>query len=126
MTKVIYPQDNGEDITVNLGNPIWAAVFAWLLPGAGHFYQRRFPKGFLFLIVILSTYFAGLALGEGRVVYASLKKNDIRWQYFFQAGVGLPAAPAVVQALKVKNENDAPFFIMCERYPYEYLSLIHI
>ena len=26
----------------------------------------------------------------------------------------------MVQALKVKNENDAPFFIMCERYPYEY------
>lgn len=119
MTKVIYPQRDGDNITVNLRNPVLAVVLAWIFPGAGHFYQRRFPKGFLFMIVILSTYFAGLALGEGRVVYASMRKHDVRWQYFFQAGVGLPAAPAIVQAMKIKDGGE-PFFIMSERYPEKY------
>ena len=119
MTKIIYPQRNGENISVDLRDPIWAVFLAWIFPGAGHFYQRRFPKGFLFMIVILSTYFAGLALGEGRVVYASMKKNNVRWQYFLQAGVGLPAAPAIVQSMKVKDGGE-PFFIMCERYPMGY------
>lgn len=122
MTEVIYQQDEGEDIVVNLRDPYWAAVLAWVWPGAGHFYQRRFPKGCLFMVCILSTYFAGLALGEGRVVYASLKPNDLRWQYFCQIGVGIPAFPAIVQSMATSNkdkpdEGADPFFVMCERYP---------
>lgn len=127
MTEVIYKQDDAEDIVVELRDPYWAAVLAWLWPGAGHLYQRRFPKAFLFMACILSTYFAGLALGEGRVVYASLKKNDFRWQYFCQLGVGIPALPALAQSMvtseKDKSGNRAdPFFIMCERYPKDFAS----
>ncbi len=127
MTEVIYKQDEGEDIVVDLRDPYWAAVLAWLWPGAGHLYQRRFPKAFLFMACILSTYFAGLALGEGRVVYASMKTNDFRWQYFCQLGVGIPAMPAMVQSMataeKDKNGNrQDPFFVLCERYPKDFSS----
>ncbi len=116
MTKVIYPQDEGEDVVVNLRDPFWSALLAWLVPGAGHLYQRRIPKACLFAVCILTTYFAGLALGEGRVVYASWKPGDYRWQYACQLGVGLPAIPAMVQSMRVKDGSD-PYFILCERHP---------
>ncbi len=116
MTEVIYPQESGEPVVVNLRDPYRAALFAWLWPGMGHFYQRRFAKGFLFMICILSVYFFGLALGQGRVVYASLDKADFRWPYICQLGVGIPALPAIPQRMMTKGGGD-PMFVMCERYP---------
>lgn len=119
MPEIVYPQEEGEPIVVDLQDPYWAAFLAWLWPGAGHFYQRRFAKGFLFMICILSTFFYGLGLGHGRVVYASFKKGDVRWQYICQLGVGAPALPAMLQAVKTKNGAD-PFWVLCERFPADY------
>lgn len=95
-------RDSPELIEVELRDPRLAAFLAWLLPGAGHFYQRRVAKGVLFMTCILGTYFFGMYLGEGRVVYASLRSEDRRLPYFCQVGVGLPALPAVVQARREK------------------------
>ncbi|MFP6752017.1 MAG: DUF6677 family protein [Pirellulaceae bacterium] len=86
-----------ESIYIDLRNPYLAALLAWLCPGAGHLYQRRYGKGILFLVCILSTYIFGFTIGGGHVVYASWVKNDRRWQYGCQVGVGLPALPAIVQ-----------------------------
>ena len=60
-----------EMIEVDLRNPAVAAVWAWVCPGAGHIYQRRYSKGILFMVCILATWFFGLSLGGGHVVYAS-------------------------------------------------------
>lgn len=98
-----------DAIEVDLRNPNLAALLAWLLPGAGHLYQRRYGKGMLFMICILTTYFFGLALGDGHVVYASWTDTDIRWQYICQLGVGLPALPALEQSRRVKNDVEPLF-----------------
>ncbi len=87
-----------DPVEVDLKNPAWAAFLAWLWPGAGHLYQRRYGKALLFMVCILVTYFWGLAMGEGHVVYASFRKHDMRYPYLLQVGVGLPALPAIVQA----------------------------
>jgi len=97
-------------IEVNLRRPEVAAFWAWFWPGAGHLYQRRYAKGMLFMICILSTYFYGLALGGGHSVYASFTDSDRRWQYICQVGVGLPALPAVVQSYRVIRLNKPPLF----------------
>ena len=95
-----------DQIEIDLRQPGLAAVLAWLWPGAGHIYQRRYGKGLLFMTCILCTYFLGLSIGQGHVVYASWTKNDKRWQYFCQAGVGLPALPALIQnRLVMKGEK---------------------
>jgi hypothetical protein len=92
----------------------WLAAFlAWLLPGAGHLYQRRYGKGLLFMVCILSTFFYGIFLGSGNVVYASFRKDDgrdylqddVRYAYLCQVGIGLPALPAIVQARRVGGAN---------------------
>src|SRR5882724_10165446 len=94
-----------ETLEIDLRDPALAAVLAWLIPGAGHLYQRRTGKGLLFMICILGTYFFGLALGEGKVVYASWNQVDRRWQIPLQAGVGLPAIPAGVQNMTIRRGN---------------------
>ena len=116
MSTVNFKQSDGSDILVNLREPYVAAVLAWLWPGAGHIYQRRFTKAFIFMICILGTFFYGLGISRGRCVYASWKQNDKRWQYVFQLGVGAPALPAIVQNIKTRKGGD-PFFVIAERWP---------
>ncbi|MCE2791772.1 MAG: hypothetical protein LW697_04870 [Blastopirellula sp.] len=106
MTAVQYDLEEGQPLTIELRDTRWAALLAWLWPGAGHLYQRRYAKGLLFMVCILSTFFFGLAMGRGRVVYASTRPNDFRWQYFCQAGVGLPAFPAILQAAVTRSGSD--------------------
>jgi hypothetical protein len=98
-----------EEIEIDLRNPVVAAVLAWLWPGAGHLYQRRYAKGILFMVCVLVTFFFGLTLGGGHVVYASLNKADRRWQYLCQLGVGAPALPALLQAHRVRS-GQTPLF----------------
>ncbi|EMI19050.1 hypothetical protein, membrane [Rhodopirellula maiorica SM1] len=77
-----------DGLRVDLRNRSLAAFLAWLLPGAGHYYQGRTSKAALFFVCILSTWVLGFALGGGHVVYASWQPGDKRWHYFLQAGVG--------------------------------------
>jgi hypothetical protein len=98
-----------EQIEIDLKDPLFAAFLAWLIPGMGHWYQGRRHKAVLFFVCILGTFFYGLYLGEGRVVYASMRENDRRLPYLCQVGVGLPALPALIQA-KRKVPIQVPIF----------------
>jgi hypothetical protein len=95
-----------QPLQIDLRNPGTAALLAWLWPGAGHLYQRRYAKAVLFMVCILGTYFFGLALGEGKVVYAAWNQADRRWQYPLQLGVGLPAMPALLQNVVVRRGGE--------------------
>ena len=100
-------------VEIELKDPRLAAFLAWLVPGLGHIYQGRTGKGILFSICILGTFFYGMYIGSGRVVYASTadvfsrKFLSDRWQYACQIGVGLPALPALVQRARV-NAHKQP------------------
>jgi hypothetical protein len=98
------PSGEPVELAINLKDPRVAALLAWLVPGLGHFYQGRTAKGVLFMVCILGTFFYGLYIGNGQVVYASTTPTLLtRWQYIFQLGVGLPAAPALVQTWRADN-----------------------
>jgi len=113
--------DSSEVIEVDLRNQKVAALLAWLWPGAGHIYQRRYGKGALFMTCILGTFFFGLVLGGGHVVYAS-SWNDVgpgarpgfkglfsRWHFGCQACVGAPVLPALVQRIRVSSGREPLF-----------------
>ena len=108
LSEEITKPSEPEVLEIDLRTPWIATTCAWLFPGAGHFYQRRYVKGTIFMVCILSTYFAGLIMGGGHVVYASWVKNDMRWHYLFQVGVGLPALPAVVQCQRERQLGGLP------------------
>lgn len=86
-----------DDQLIDLRNRHLAAFLAWLIPGAGHFYQRRFAKGMLCLVCILSLWVLGFAIGGFHVVYASRQPTDHRWHYYLQVGAGAVALPALLQ-----------------------------
>jgi hypothetical protein len=103
-------------IEIDLKSPWKAALWGFLIPGAGHFYQGRVGKGVLFAACILTTFFYGLYLGGGRVVYASTTKPIAnpgkfidRWQFACQAPVGFAAIPAYMQAWRVET-GSKPLF----------------
>ncbi|MBS0210509.1 MAG: hypothetical protein JSS27_16315 [Planctomycetes bacterium] len=90
---------------IDLKNRAWAAFLAWLIPGLGHWYQGRRAKAVLYFLCISTTFIWGMYLGGGRVVYAQWTPHDQRWQFFCQAGVGLPAIPAVLQSRRFSATN---------------------
>ncbi len=89
--------------TVSLRNPSLAALLAWLVPGAGHFYQGRTGKGILYAVCILGLYLMGMIMGEGKIVYWRWV-NPLNYPekfclyYLGQFFVGLPALPALIQS----------------------------
>jgi hypothetical protein len=108
-------------IEVDLRNPLVAALLAWAWPGAGHLYQRRYLKGVLFMACILGTYFFGLAMANGHVVYSSFTPQDRRWQYVCQFGVGTPSLLALVQRQRVIIRGEEPLLdgLMAPPHPVE-------
>ncbi len=109
---------------IDLKDPRLAAFLAWLVPGLGHMYQGRTGKGVLFFVCIVGTFYYGLYIGGGRVVYASTadvfsKQFLERWQYICQVGAGLPALPAVVQRQRLRENKPPILGDNFERPPYE-------
>lgn len=123
MAKTTIDSQRGNDskIEIDLKDPRLAAFLAWLVPGLGHIYQGRTGKGILFSVCILGTFFYGMYIGSGRVVYASTtqplmwkfpfvtSKFAERWQYACQVGVGLAAMPAYVQTWRMESGKDPLF-----------------
>ena len=103
MSKTVTIMHGPDEQVVDLKDPLFAALLGWLIPGLGHLYQGRTAKGLLFMISILSTFFFGLSISEGKAVYAWWSQDDWRLPYMCQLAVGLPATPALVQSYLVRN-----------------------
>jgi hypothetical protein len=99
----------------NLKDPVLAAFLAWLIPGLGHWYQGRREKAVLYFVCILGIFFYGVylggngELGYGRAVYYAINDEEWRLYYFCQMWVGLPALPALVQAVRESEGKEAYF-----------------
>lgn len=119
LSKSSNPKPTGriefESIEIDLRDPVIAAVLAWLWPGLGHIYQRRYAKGALFMTCITTLFFAGVFLGGGRSVSAfdgeaiRARKYGMIMQFAAQFGCGGPSFPAVVQQVRV-TRNQAPLW----------------
>jgi len=98
-----------DDCEIDLKNRYVAGALAILVPAAGHFYQGRKNKAYLFFVCVMGMFLMGMFVGKGRVVYASWAPDDFRIQYPAQALVGLPAAPSLLQAWYAKSDPDRKF-----------------
>ena len=104
------------DPRLNLKNRNVAAVLAFLIPGAGHWYQGRCFKAAIYSVCILSTFFWGQAMAEWKGVYFRwqdfegnnrFRTRDRTIGYLSQVLVGLPSLPAIVQWQRYSSGNDA-------------------
>lgn len=109
---------------VDLRNRFAAGLLAWLFPGAGHWYQRRYFKAILFSSCIWPLLIAGLWMGSyaeetpngptgrqfhfARTVYCSWRLGDKRLYFIPQACVGCVALPALWQA-RFPGDADGSF-----------------
>jgi hypothetical protein len=94
----------------DLRDPTTAVILAFLVPGLGHFYQRRVFKGVLYAVCILGTFFTGLRIGHGQVVYFHWKQPENRtYAYLCQFWVGIPALPALAQVRRARDLFDANY-----------------
>jgi hypothetical protein len=104
-----------EQIDIDLRDPWTAGFLAWLMPGLGHFYQRRYPKALIFFLCIMPTFVAGCALGSSREVgtarnaYWSWRPGDMRFWWLTQAPLGPAVIPSVLQAWQI-NSGQPPMF----------------
>ncbi|MDR1384871.1 MAG: hypothetical protein LBJ67_13640 [Planctomycetaceae bacterium] len=93
----------------SLRNPFLAAIFAWLVPGLGHWYQGRKAKAILFFCCITSIFLFGCYMGSdreygvARVVYICWKKGETRLFFIPQAFIGSAAIPAWLQKSRVEQ-----------------------
>jgi len=92
---------------VDLRNRPLAALLAWLIPGAGHFYQGRRTKAAIFFVCILYIWILGFGIGGSHVVYSSWQPGDKRWHYYLQAGAGIVAFPAYLQGRRMNDATDS-------------------
>lgn len=67
-----------------------ACLLAWLLPGAGHLYLRRFGKGSLLLVAVMALFVLGVAMGARLQMYFGLDDPLALLRSVAQVGMGLP------------------------------------
>jgi len=100
---------------IDLRNPIVAGILAFLLPGAGHLYQRRFFKAFVFAFGIWGSWWTGMAMSDWKALQAPNQENmqtATVLKFAGQAGVGLPSLWAVYQSKRYyAKENTSPITI---------------
>jgi len=94
------------DPRISLKKPVLAAILAFLIPGAGHLYQKRTFKAILYSVCILGTFFCGMWLGDWKTVYNSQRPGRRTIGYYAQVGVGLPALYALVQTSRYGKKDN--------------------
>lgn len=112
-----------RDSRINFRSRELATIFAFLVPGAGHFYQGRTLKAGIFFIGILSLFFGGMILGDWQPVYSQVAqgaRRDVSLQmqsqdapmatrysigYAAQVLVGLPALPSLIQQSRFSSDS---------------------
>lgn len=75
--------------SVNLWTLTVVCLFAWIIPGAGHFLVKRPKHGLVFLVLIVFLFFWGLNLGAKIYQYDGTQPLTF-FAMIAQAGMGLP------------------------------------
>jgi hypothetical protein len=99
---------------INLKTRWLAALLAFLIPGAGHFYQGRYFKGVVYSVCILGLFIAGMRMSDWKAVYVhhpryenqAPRGKQHQLQFAAQFGVGLPSLWALVQNYRYYDESN--------------------
>jgi hypothetical protein len=134
MSKENNTESHELDPRIKLREPWIAGILAFLVPGAGHLYQRRFFKAGLYFVCILGIFFLGSSMGEAKAVHYRFdppdgRKNARSIGYIAQVGVGLAALPAILQSKRYKSQEkqltqDSPAGTLLEEFDTTFSGLI--
>ena len=74
---------------VPIANPLLAAALAWLVPGLGHVFLRRWRRGLAFFVLVMAALWVGCAL-EGNLARPMPNSPLSYLATLAEIGVGLP------------------------------------
>jgi hypothetical protein len=101
-----------SDPRIPLKNPLVAGVLAFLVPGAGHFYQGRYFKALVYFVCITGLFLAGMRMSDWKALYLNKSSPDHNTsgrhtllRFAAQFGVGLPSLWALVQRGRFYDQN---------------------
>ena len=100
-----------DECEIDLKNKYVAAALGYLVPGAGHYYQGRRNKAYLFAVCILTLFALGMFIGNRQIVYTTWNPDEYRIQFPAQMGVGIPAFPAAVQGWVRRKDDKRDGFV---------------
>jgi len=101
-----------HDPRIQLKNRWMALLLAWLIPGAGHFYQGRMFKGAIYSVCILGLFLSGLAMADWSTINPPpvgrefTSNKVLLLKYTAQSGVGLPAIYGLLQSSRFYSEDN--------------------
>lgn len=125
--KTLEPNSVVQEDAPVISEPTIAGILAWLVPGAGHLYQKRYVKAAIFFWCIVPILLMGIWMGSyretvitegsepvtelrlGRTVWYSWRSGDRRLYYIPQAMIGTVGITAIIQAQNV-GSGSPPFF----------------
>ncbi len=96
-------------VPVDLKNPVIAGLLAFLCPGAGHLYQKRFFKAFVFAACVWGSWWTGMAMSDWKALQAPAKghmQTAVVLKFAGQGGVGLPSVWALYQARRYYDKEN--------------------
>ena len=99
---------------------IRAALFAWLIPGAGHFYLGLRKRGVLLFICIEATFFIGLYIGTIRIVNPA---HSLLW-FFAQVFAGLNTIVSHLLAAHLDKVQAEAATVLIRDYSY-YMGVLY-
>ena len=109
-----------RDPRVSLKSPVVAGLLAFVMPGAGHWYQGRRFKATIFSVCILTVFLWGMLLGNLQPVYSQVAHtaratsvqmekgrptSRMTFGYYAQLLVGGPALPALIQQERFRGDE---------------------
>lgn len=121
-TRHEYVWQDMRDPRINFRTRELAALLAFLIPGAGHYYQGRRLKAGIYFGGIVSLFFAGMVLGNWQPVYSQTaipssptpteletreKRSTTKFAigYSAQFFTGIPALPALLQQMRFRSDD---------------------
>ena len=96
---------------VKLKNSYFAAIFAFLIPGAGHLYQGRYFKAIINFVCIMGIFIWGLTLGEWQVLFVNVDQENALPQkdigFYTQVFIGVPGLYAIYQSKRYYSKDNS-------------------
>lgn len=114
------------DPRIELKSRYFAGLLAFLVPGAGHWYQGRRFKATIYSVCILTIFVWGMILGNLQPVYSQVAfsatpvsvqmeidrpRTSFAFGYLAQVFVGLPALPALIQQERFRLDSGKVEFL---------------
>jgi hypothetical protein len=118
------------DPRIRLKNRFLAVILAWLLPGAGHFYQERRLKSAIYFCSIVGLWVMAMHLSEWKVMAAPYNERNERppliqvLRFGAQSGIGLPAVCSVVQRERARNDENAAVRVLKDTFQTEFTGRV--